>query len=118
MNSGTLKLFKHTTVRIEEVMGVRKRSSVGEPITNPVEHVLGKLTGVERIFIDFVEKDCLHRETLPQHYQDGYVDETKRWLIDNVPASVRIEWDRPLASKFFGGDDAEQRLWQAIQQRL
>jgi len=114
MNPDTLKLFKDVTILVVKVL---RGGPVNGPIANPVNHVLTKLTGVERIFISFDKEDYLHRNTLPQQYQDMYVDKTKRWLIDNVPASVRIEWDRPIASQFFGGDDAERRLWQAIQQR-
>jgi len=114
MNPDTLKLFKDITIIVGDVM---TSGPIKGRITNPINHALSKLAGVERIFIGFFEEDCFHRHTLPQQYQDMYVDKTKKWLIDNVPASVRIEWDRPLASEFFGGEDAEQRLWQAIQQR-
>ena len=114
MNSGTLGLFKDITIRIGETKG---NGPVDGPVVNPVNHLLTKLTRVERIFIDFDKQDCRYRTTLPQSRQDMYVDQTKKWLIDHVPASVSIEWSRPLASKYFGGDAAEQRLWQAIEQR-
>ena len=114
MNPDTLKLFKDMTIMVRDVV---TSGPVNGRITNPINHALSKLAGVERIAINFFEEDCYHRDTLPQQYQDMYVDKTRKWLIDNVPASVRIEWDRPHASEFFGGEDAEQRLWQAIQQR-
>jgi len=114
MNAGTLRLFKDITIRIGET---KWDGPVDDPVANPVNQFLTKLTGVERIFIDFDKQDLRYRTTLPQPRQDMYVDQTKKWLIDNVPASVSIEWSRPLASKFFGGDAAEQRLWQAIEQR-
>ncbi|KAF1838430.1 hypothetical protein BDW02DRAFT_594686 [Decorospora gaudefroyi] len=121
MNPATLHLFKHLEIQISHCQDRHIVASRYLPrIADPMRHIFRKLTALETLTIQFgpvATPSYWESETMLKTTRQRYEIETTEWLIDHIPASVNVSWDRAHASRFLGSDAVEQRLWHAIQDR-
>jgi hypothetical protein len=121
MNPDTLQHFRQLEIQIsgsEDINAIRKRYH--PCIENPISHIFAKLTGLERLDITFDPKSAPIGGSFGlvlDFIGNKWETETREWLVDHIPASLKVSWDQTSASRFFGSTQVEERLRWAIQEK-
>jgi hypothetical protein len=121
MHPDTLQQFKQLEIEIsgsEDIHAIRKRYN--PCVENPMSHIFAKLTGLERLDITFDPNSAPIGGSFGlvlDFIGNKWETETREWLVDNIPASLKVSWDQPSASRFFGSTKVEERLRRAIQDK-
>jgi hypothetical protein len=97
-----------------------------ESWTSPMSHVFDGLK-LERVRITFnkskpwaLSASAARNPAFLNAHEIQYekLERFGRWLINQIPASVNVSWSREDAAVFFNSTAVEQRLHQAIQDRV
>jgi hypothetical protein len=121
MNPDTLQQFRQLEIQIsgsEDIHAIRKRYN--PCVTNPMSHLFNKLASLEKLKISFDPKSRPIGGSFGlvlNFIGEKWETETREWLVDHIPPSLKVSWDQKSASRFFGSTNVEERLHRAIQEK-
>jgi hypothetical protein len=109
INSATRELLKELEIRIYEHL---RYAVITAPPPSPISNIFD-IFKLERVHITFELSDTFRGRT-----EDTNMERFGKSLIKQIPASVSVSWSHKDAAAFFGSPAVEQRLYQALQDRV
>ncbi|KAF1937958.1 hypothetical protein EJ02DRAFT_39784 [Clathrospora elynae] len=119
MNPETRQLFQRLEVRVcpyPRWTSEAHRCLAAPTVKDLMRHLFNALSSLETLVISFDPNPARHLPTSLAYQDREDMVRTTEWLIDEIPASIKVEWDQAHSVRLFGSV-VEQMLLLALQDR-